>query len=397
MKRILYALHFLPWPAVTGGSRTSLSTLREVCKGQTVDMLCFDHGIEPGNVEKLRQHCPGLRNVYTVPYRRQPRQWVLPMNLAGKSYFLHRDTSGAYRQKAQELVLTGSYDLFFSDSLRVFVNVASAFSSRPETVPWVAQFHNVEHVLFRRFLHRRFYLKPLLWLEAELLKRAELKYWKLPDRAIFISPEDHRQAMEMTGELPHLTEGFPGEMMELKTVGWEGGRGGRICHLGTGSWEPNIDGVHWFLQFVFPLIRERFPGTLFFHAGKGTDARLKHLDNGNDVQIQGFLPDLTSFYRDAAVFVAPLRYGSGIKIKVLDAISRGIPVVLTSIAKEGLPLTDGEGIFVADEPDDFAEKVLMLLQNPELRIKQGQLAYAAAERMARKSRRNLLLFEDVER
>jgi glycosyltransferase involved in cell wall biosynthesis len=121
---------------------------------------------------------------------------------------------------------------------------------------------------------------------------------------------------------------------------------------------------------------------------------LKRHDNGNDISIQGFLPDLTSFYRDAAVFVAPLRYGSGIKIKVLDAISRGIPVVLTSIANEGLSLNEEDGVFVADEAEEFAEKVLMLLLNPELRIRQGQLAFGAAKSMARMSRRKLLLFEE---
>ena len=228
-------------------------------------------------------------------------------------------------------------------------------------------------------------------------EQIEIDCWKSPDRSIFISPEDCRQARELTDRWPSLVEGFPGEMIQLNPIGWDGGMAGRISHLGTGSWLPNIDGVSWFLDQVFPLIKESFTDATFHHAGNGTDSRLTRFDNGSDVRIRGFLPGLTSFYRDAAVFVAPLRYGSGIKIKVLDALSRGIPVVLTSIAKEGLPLIDGEGIFVADEPDDFADKVLMLLKDPELRIRQGQLAYAAAERMARRSRRNLLLFDDVQR
>lgn len=395
MKRILYVLHFLPWPAVTGGSRVSLSTLREICIGSEVDLLCFDHEIGPKSVEKLRQYCPGLKGVFTVPYRRRPKAWLPLMNGAGRSYFLYRDESRKYKQRANRLIQDIQYDLLFSDSLRVLVNVEAAFSKRPGSVPWVGQFHNVEHMLFKRFLGRRRYLKPLLFLEASLLKRTEIEYWKMPDRSIFISPEDHRKAMEMTGNYQHLTEGFPGEMIKPDLVGWQGGKDGRICHIGTGTWLPNIDGVKWFLESVFPLIREDFPCATFFHAGKGTDGRLKDLDNGEDVHIDGFLPDLTSFYRNAAVFVAPLRYGSGIKIKVLDAISRGIPVVLTSIANEGLSLKEGDGVFVADEPDDFAEKVLMLLQNPELRIRQGHLAFAAAQRMARRSRRELLLFGDV--
>jgi polysaccharide biosynthesis protein PslH len=394
MKRILYAHPFLPWPPVTGGKRVSLATLREVCEGSEVDLLCFDHEIGPGDAGKLRQHCPGLRNIFEIPYYRRSRAWLFPMNLIGKSYFLHRDASREYRDKAEKLVREGNYDLLLSDTLRVFVNVAVPFSKRPSGTPWVAQFHNVEHLLFQRFLDRRSRLKPLLWLESGRLKQAEFRYWKLPDRAIFISPEDHRQAMDITGRWPHLIEGFPGEMLEPDLIGWRGGKEGRICHLGTGTWGPNIDGVKWFLESVFPLIRKQFPQAAFFHAGNATDSRLKRHDNGNDISIQGFLPDLTSFYRDAAVFVAPLRYGSGIKIKVLDAISRGIPVVLTSIANEGLSLNEEDGVFVADEAEEFAEKVLMLLLNPELRIRQGQLAFGAAKSMARMSRRKLLLFEE---
>ncbi|NOZ13287.1 MAG: glycosyltransferase [Acidobacteria bacterium] len=394
MMRILCARHFFPWPPVSGGNRVAFSTLRELCRGGEVDLLCFGHDVKSESIKELRQNCPGLRNVFIVPHYRKPRYWAPLMNATGKSYFLSRDYSREYVKKAQQLVRGGNYDFFFSDTLRVFVNVAEVFSARRRGLPWVAQFHNVEHLLFRSFLDRRPFVSMLLRPEAELLKRREIRYWKLPDRAIFISPEDYRKAMKATAQWPKLTAAFPGEMIALNPIGWRGGGEGRICHLGTGSWEPNIDGVKWFLKSVFPLIRKEFPAAVFSHAGQGTDSRLTRFHNGNNVCIQGFVSDLTEFYLDAALFVAPLRFGSGIKIKVIDAISRGVPVVMSSVAAEGLPLVEGEGVFVADDPRNFADKVLMLLRDPELRIRQGQLAYAAAEKMAGMSRRDILFFRD---
>lgn len=138
-----------------------------------------------------------------------------------------------------------------------------------------------------------------------------------------------------------------------------------ILFLGGFQHSPNVDGVEWFVSEILPKIWDHIPGIKFFIVGDNPPKEIQELSS-EDIVITGYISDLSFFFENCRVFVAPLRYGAGIKGKICHSMSYGLPVVTTSIGAEGFGITDGYHAMIADEIDNFSEKVIQLYQDEEL-------------------------------
>lgn len=150
-----------------------------------------------------------------------------------------------------------------------------------------------------------------------------------------------------------------------------------LVFVGGYQHTPNVDAVKYFVAEIMPLLRQRLPGVRFYAVGSKPPAEIKALES-DDVIITGFVEDLNPLLDKMRVSVAPLRYGAGIKGKIGTAMVVGLPVVATSLAVEGMSLTDGENILVADGAAAFAEAVVRIYQDETLwnRISTNGLAFA---------------------
>lgn len=150
-----------------------------------------------------------------------------------------------------------------------------------------------------------------------------------------------------------------------------------IVFVGGYQHTPNIDAVQFFVSEIMPLLRKQLPGVRFYVVGSKPPDEITTLAC-EDVIITGFIEDLTSMLDKMRVSVVPLRYGAGIKGKVGSAMAVGLPVVATSIAAEGMSLTDGENILVADGVEAFASTVVSLYESEVLwnKLSEEGLKYA---------------------
>jgi GT2 family glycosyltransferase len=130
-----------------------------------------------------------------------------------------------------------------------------------------------------------------------------------------------------------------------------------ILFLGGFAHPPNADGVFWFASEVFPLIKKRLPAARFLITGSYPTNRIVGLQSA-DIVVTGFIPDVADLFHSSRVFIAPLRYGAGLKGKIVHAMSYGVPVVTTDIGAEGLGLEDGLTALIATDAGRFAEKVV---------------------------------------
>jgi GT2 family glycosyltransferase len=135
-----------------------------------------------------------------------------------------------------------------------------------------------------------------------------------------------------------------------------------IVFVGGYQHAPNVDAVQYFVAKIMPLLRQQLPSVRFYAVGSKPPAEIKALAS-DDVIIAGFIEDLAPLLDKMRVSVAPLRYGAGIKGKIGSAMAAGLPVVATTLAAEGMSLTDGENILVADGAEQFAEAIVRLYQN----------------------------------
>lgn len=137
-----------------------------------------------------------------------------------------------------------------------------------------------------------------------------------------------------------------------------------IVFVGGYKHAPNVDAVKYFVSEIMPLLRKRLPSMRFYIVGSKVPAEIQALAS-EDVVVLGFVEDLDTLLDRMRVSVAPLRYGAGIKGKVGSSLAVGLPVVATPLAAEGMALTNGENILVADDPSEFADAVAALYQDEE--------------------------------
>lgn len=225
----------------------------------------------------------------------------------------------------------------------------------------VLHLHNAEHrVFYTAALSACFIKKLILIFESKRVEKYLLKICTQVDELHFLSSSDRDNVLKL-GCINSKCSVF---LPTVKSIfDNDGAFNGDILFIGTMSWFPNEQGVRWFLSSVLPFVNTK-KNINIIGGNLNVDESLS-----DNVNILGRVPDLDFFYKNAFVFIAPLLSGSGIKIKIINALSHGIPVVTTSVGVEGFPDDWGDAIFVSDDPIQFARYILTLEKNKALWVK----------------------------
>jgi glycosyltransferase involved in cell wall biosynthesis len=144
-----------------------------------------------------------------------------------------------------------------------------------------------------------------------------------------------------------------------------------ILTMGTLYYPPNADGIRWFIQQVFPLVRQKLPGVKLTIIGKNPPKDFLKLaaDATSGIVTTGFVQELDPYFAKSAVSVVPVRAGGGMRVRILEMFARAAPVVTTTVGLEGIDACPGEDVLVEDSPDGFARAVIDLLEDLELQKK----------------------------
>ncbi len=140
-----------------------------------------------------------------------------------------------------------------------------------------------------------------------------------------------------------------------------------IVFLGRMDYFPNIDGVLYFVEKIFPSIRQSLPEVELRIVGSNPARKVRRLAELPGVSVTGHVPDVRPYLLDAAVSIAPLRIARGVQNKILESMAMGIPVVATPEAAKGVQAIPGQDLLVAETPEGFASQVLEVLRNMQLR------------------------------
>ena len=242
-----------------------------------------------------------------------------------------------------------------------------ADSLAPETrARSVITFHNIQFVQARRIGE----LEPSAWrrswrrINASLMRRYEPAIARKFHRSVVVTEVDR---LLLTGAAPDVTpDVIPNgvDTRELQLLP-EDGRRTAIVFVGTLSYLPCADAVQWLVRELLPLLRRAVPDIEVWIVGKGAPPEVEALA-GENIFVTGAVPDTADYYRRASVAVVPLRAGGGSRLKILEAMSLGRPVVSTTIGAEGLDVCDGEHALIADEPQAFVDAILRLLKDQAL-------------------------------
>jgi len=139
----------------------------------------------------------------------------------------------------------------------------------------------------------------------------------------------------------------------------------KLVFVGAMDWLPNSDGIKYFVKDILPIIKRDFPGIKLDVVGKDPPQDIRQLSDTEGIRVTGTVDDVRPYVHDSHIYVVPLRFGGGSRLKILEAFSVGIPVVSTSLGCEGIECVNEKDLLVADNPADFAASVISLLRNPE--------------------------------
>ncbi|WGZ93711.1 MAG: methyltransferase domain-containing protein [Candidatus Thiothrix putei] len=246
------------------------------------------------------------------------------------------------------------YDLVFLNRLAVFehhIKTIRRYCTKAKVL-----FHTVDLHFLRVAREAALHQTSSLTQRAEDIKQREINAILTADIATVISTEELELlkpllAKDVIRLLPYSRQ--PGGM----TTGFQGRKD--LVFVGSYQHAPNVDAVKYFAETVMPLLRKQLPQVRFYAVGSTPPPEIQALAS-DDIIITGFIENLTPLLDKMRLSVAPLRYGAGIKGKIGSAMSVGLPVVATTIAIEGMGLTDGENVVVADTPQAIADAISLL-------------------------------------
>jgi len=138
-----------------------------------------------------------------------------------------------------------------------------------------------------------------------------------------------------------------------------------MIFIGGFQHTPNIDSAEFLVNDIWPLIKQKISGVKLYIIGSHPPEKIKKLAS-DDVIVTGFVKDLTSYYQECKIMLAPLRFGAGVKGKITQSLARGLPIVTTPIGVEGINLVDGKNCIITKKPEDFAKKAVQLYMDKEM-------------------------------
>jgi polysaccharide biosynthesis protein PslH len=291
------------------------------------------------------------------------------------SYNVSRFYSLNFENRIKEIFDIKDFDIIQLESLYTTPYIKSIRKLSPKS-KIVLRTHNVEHeIWFQKFkqeknLFKSFYLKHL----AEKLREYEVGIIKKVDSVIAISEKDAAYFSKINSKIPVLT---------IKTgiqLATESGNcdENNLFFIGSFDWQPNLEGILWFLENVWPDLILKFPTLKFYIAGRKMPERLLKMKLSG-VQILGEIEDASLFIRKNGIMVVPLFSGSGIRIKILEAMAAGKVVISTSMGAEGSGATDNKNILLANTPAEFSEAISKCLSDLSFLKETGKNASSFAK------------------
>jgi glycosyltransferase involved in cell wall biosynthesis len=209
---------------------------------------------------------------------------------------------------------------------------------------------------------------PILAFEARRLKAYEGRLCREMDAVLAVSDVD-RQALVEAGACNDKISVIPIAVScsNLQPVS-RAEASSEILTAGTLFYPPNADGVRWFLREVYPLVKRQMGSARLTVVGPRPPKDIVRFAEreADGVKVTGYVPDLRPYFERAALMVVPVRAGSGMRVRILEALARGMPVVTTTLGAEGIDVVPGEHLLMADEPTEFARAVVRLLRDPAL-------------------------------
>lgn len=360
MPSILFLTPELPYPPHSGGRIKSWKLVEYLGAHYRLGLACALKGDDEAFSEDFARRAR-LTELVSEPVK-------IPRNLRSLVLsYLKGAPLNVLRTRSERLAraiaaMAPSYDLILCDHYEVFQYVPKDFKG-----PVILHEHNAYFLMWKRYAEAG--ANPLMrlasYLEFLRVRRYERLACRRADR-ILASPNDIDSLVSAGADRGkcrvtyHLGDETTLNRPPLDYEQTEPA----LLYVGTLTWEANVDGLLWFIEQVWPALGQTHPDLRLRIAGKQPDPRLREAAaQDSRIELLGFVEDLEPLFQRSRVFIAPLRFGAGIKVKVLSGMGRGLPTVTTSVGSEGLEVEHMVHAAIADRAPEMVAAIETLLRD----------------------------------
>ncbi len=362
--RVLLLTETAPWPLDSGGRIKTWHTLHALAREHEVHCHAFVR--TPAQREAAMgalQHACASVSLHLVPRSPVREGWYATRALGtGLPFTVTRHFAPRVMREIARTCRDRRIELLYGDHLSMFEYC------RRLDLPVVHDAHNVEHRIVSRHLETLSGADPrraVLASEARRLERYERRMYRLARLIFAVSEVDAADISALSGgvvpvvPVPIAIDAGNAPPVERITDTPQ------ILFVGALDWPPNADAVDYWLREIWPRVRARRPDATFVAVGRGGTSLARRWGGMPGVRFTGWVHEVDSWFQSSRVTVVPLRAGSGMRVKILDAFVRGVPVVTTSIGIEGIEARRGVHALIEDDAAMFASAVVRVLDDRE--------------------------------
>ena len=352
--KILVVLPRFPYPLEKGDKLRAYHQIVELAKTNEIHLFAVSHTkVTPEQRQALQPYCASIDVVHPTKFT----AWfnTLRNGLRAKSLQMGYWDSARARKAVRNLVRTLQPDVVYNQMIR--------------TVPLVARLNVTKVMDFqdalslnteRRMEHSRGLMRSVLHYEFKMLRSTEYNAFRIFDALTIIASADADAIPhQRSGEIHIIPNGvdldyFTPDVVEAKD--------NDVVFCGNLQYKPNIDAAQFLVREVMPVVWRQRPDTHLIIAGATPKSAVRQLASPN-VEVVGSVPDIRLYYRRSRVFIAPMRIGSGLQNKILEAMATGVPCVTTPIANLAIGATPGTQLLIGEKPDELASHIISLLSD----------------------------------
>ena len=364
---VLWLTFGLPYPADAGARIRDFHLIREAARTSAIHLFSLLPPGAPKDVGRLQDYCKSIET-FVLPQPLSGPQLVnfIRSGLATRPIAAFPYYCAKAVNRLRDIIAREKIDIFQVEHslLAAYLDAAP----RDRTCRTVLSLHNVGFEQYRQMarLEVGFVARALYRLKAFAMSNSERHYIPRFDCCIVASSAERELVQRALPEVRAVVIENGVDCAQWQPLPESTSAPG-LLFAGVMDYPPNADGVMLFARSILPRIRAFVPDVKLFVVGHSPPARVKALGRQPGIEVTGYVKDILPYYRRSKVTVVPLRAGGGTRLKILESMALGRPVVSTTVGCAGLEVCHGAHLLVADDPQQFADGVVQLLGDDALR------------------------------